>query len=209
MNLFSLDGTIRGIFLLKIDPVWWYVSQQFHRPISNAVLSRNGERKRMKRTKEFKRITCTFWEQMASLVNNYLVIVCTILPRICKGELNSCYRIPLRERNSVFRHSVLSWVLDVVIPPLCYNFNDLIVRPTVKLNFCSKIPCLVLLPVGSDVVRQCFRDAMFQTQLSLISLWMCVLYRCKVIDEESIILRFFTKVPACLHFVLKRRLVTI
>lgn len=80
--------------------------------------------------------------QIASRINNYLVIVHTNRgPRICKAKLNFCCYIPLRGRHSdpllaprraILRHSAAQ--------PHYYNFDNLATLPTVKLNVCLKIP---------------------------------------------------------------------
>lgn len=80
--------------------------------------------------------------QMASRINNYLVIVYTNRgPRICKAKLNFCCYILLRGRHSVTPPLTVAWFFVIVPLPLhCYNFDNFVMRSTVKLNVCLKTP---------------------------------------------------------------------
>lgn len=80
--------------------------------------------------------------QMASRINNYLVIVYTNRgPRICKAKLNFCCYILLRGRHSVTPSSTVAWFFVIVPLPLhYYNFDNSVMRSTVKLNVCLKSP---------------------------------------------------------------------
>lgn len=80
--------------------------------------------------------------QMASRINNYLVIVYTNRgPRICKAKLNFCCYILLRGRHSVTPPLTVAWFFVIVPLPLhCYNFDNSVMRSTVKLNVCLKTP---------------------------------------------------------------------